>query len=88
MHEGEGNGPETRLAVDVLYDLVYLDDHNRESEVPGEDVRSVGRGRHKDNLLPRQESAAKRGERSEFPETKTDGGIGTVDGQVGVENDQ
>lgn len=88
MHEGEGNGPETRIAVDVLYDLVYLDDNNRESEVPGEDVRSVGRERHTYNLLPRQESAAKRGERSDLPETKMDGGIGTVDGQVGVENDQ
>ena len=39
------------IAWHLAYDLVYLDDRNRESEVPEEDVRPVQDARHRDSLL-------------------------------------
>lgn len=83
VHEREGNGPETPRTVHVVYDLVYLDDNNRESEVPREDVRAVGYARNRDSVPPQQESPKKKREGHELSETKMgEDGTGTFDGQV------
>lgn len=52
VHDSKQTGPDRgHIAWHLAYDLVYLDDHNRESEVPEEDVRAVQDVRHKDSLL-------------------------------------
>lgn len=52
MHEGKTKRPESsRLPRQLAYDIIYLDDQNRESDVPDEDVRVVRDARRKDSLL-------------------------------------
>lgn len=52
VHDSEEAGSDRGgIAWHLAYDLVYLDDRNRESEVPEADVRAVQDARHRDNLL-------------------------------------
>lgn len=59
----------------LAYDLVYLDDDNRESEVPEEDVRPVRDTRHKAGLLMLHQKKERPGQA---------GGSGTAGGNTGT----
>lgn len=76
MHDSKQTGPDRGpIAGHLAYDLVYLDDDNRESEVPEEDVRAVQDTRHKDGLLMHHQRKDRSGQA---------GGSGTAGGSAGA----
>lgn len=76
MHDSKEAGPDRgRIAWHLSYDLVYLDDRNRESEVPEEDVRAVQDASHRDSLLTLHQKKGSPGKA---------GDSGAAEGQAGV----